>query len=387
MGRDAPTALLLGIVVLVVLNTLPVSALQQESPPGDGVLLDSDTDLVGQVTIDDRTYEVYRYENFLPYASGIEVYVDGNRVRSNSRLDPVYERLAAIEVLEAEGVENPAERAASITSTATAKTEFRRLAWRRAIDHLGSDEIDRLRAVRDSVREIDGTVSTVLGVVTDTLGLIEWMKETSVAGVSVWDAATSYAPVLVEFEPAMRDIQSELQAWQSAASTTDEALSGVLATLERVERGEDVDYAALTTQFESAANSLRQLQTKSDQAASSLADLSRTSSEIQTNVRPVPVVGAELSDHFRQLSSILGETAGRFDSYSSALEARRTTLDDVRTTATEKRSELVARWQSKQGQFRSAAEARASARTRVFGTIGGTALVVVLLGMTLLRRR
>jgi hypothetical protein len=138
-------AILLAVIIIGSTIPLPVAAQGGES---NTLLLDTEQTEVGTVQVEGTTYTVYEQENILPYASGLEVYRNGQRV----------------------------------TDETEAWQAIRKIAWRRAATQLGP-------ADRETLRQIDNCIQTINDVVTPTiqaldlvLGAIEELKQTQVLG-------------------------------------------------------------------------------------------------------------------------------------------------------------------------------------------------------------
>lgn len=326
---------------LIVISTIPIPVAGQDVPESR-VLLDTDREQIDSVSLDGETYQVYRYENLLPYASGIEVYSNGER----------------------------------ITSESDANRVLRVIAWERATEQLGPEEIDTLRSIHQSAQEIQQLVSGPISALNTILGFIDWMKETSVAGFNVWEEAKNVVPALEGFDTAARDLRAELEEWRNAAQAVNENLPPVINALERIKRGEEVDYSKLSQQFADSMSAMERLQSKSDELERRLSDMSQRSDEIATATASIPVVGGDISDAFTRLSNEISSAASRVDQYSSELSEQESNLRDVKQTAESERNTMMRQWQSRQ-----------NAQLKVYGTLAVLSLPVVAGLFYVFRRR
>ena len=334
----------LALTLVVAGATVPTAGTGGAEPvPERRVLLDMDRELVATVTVENQTHRVYRYENRLPYATGVEIYHDGDRVERARR----------------------AERVA------------RALAWRRAAGRLDEGEFRELRRTRDRLETVNETVSPALGALNDVLGLRRALQRTEASGVSAWTAATTTTPSLAVLAQATIAIRNELRGWQRLAGRTDQHLGYVLPALVRLRDGRDVDHRRLDREMYAAAAGLGRLGHRSDNLSkriSTAADLSRSAAREGGDV---PVAGDRIKETLSTVGDSLSRTATRIDRFGNRTRSGRATLVDVSRDATDERAATMAAWRSRQ-----------SARLRVYGSLGGIgALLVVCVGVFRRRRR
>ena len=86
------TALKLVLIVSLILSTGATGASAQT--PTRHLLFDTESTEVATVHTNGKAFVVYSQQNLLPYASGIEVYTDGNRVTAPGTVDEVFQALA-----------------------------------------------------------------------------------------------------------------------------------------------------------------------------------------------------------------------------------------------------------------------------------------------------
>jgi DNA repair ATPase RecN len=372
--------LAIGLSVFVIVSTVPFPVTAQ-GPGPSSTLLDTNAETVANMEIDGESYTIYRVENTLPYASGIEVYTNGEQVTDRAEIEPAISRLAARRTLA--GV-NTDISAAKITSSSAAEERFTIAAWQVAATELGSDDIQQLERVSDTASRIDRMVSPPLSAIDSVLGLFQRMKETGAFGVTVWEVAVNSYPQLPQVEGILSEVESELQEWNGAAERVTKNTDPAISSLKKAQQGRAVDYSQVSSQLKAASAGLTDLQSKSSEVESSLSTASeetRTAAEELRGSRVPNSVIRPLS----QLSQRLGATASEVDAFATTLAESSSRLSNVRTTARDRKQRMMNEWQSERSELRGRWQARQSAPTRVYGTFGGTG--AGLLGLLFFGRR
>lgn len=365
------------VAVMMLISYLAAPVAAQATEPGGRVPLDGEARQVTTVTVDGDTYRVYRQQNALPYASGVEVYADGERVTDEAAAAAVLRVTAAERVFEAAGVDDPAARARGVTSREAADETFDTVAWRRTARSVDDAELQEMRSTVETARRIKQVTAAAVGLIDEILGLFDWMKETSAAGVSVWDAATSASPTLEQLEPMLRDMRSTLAEWEQAADGVTTSLPRAIDGIERARAGEDVDYDRVASDLETASDDLAQLAPLTDDLAADLDAAGDASHQIAGEVADVPVYGGDLQRNFDSFGDALDQQASEARSFTETLEGQASLLDSVRTSARQTHGDLLDRWDSERATLRDAWNARQSADARVYGTLGGGGAVGV----------
>lgn len=374
----------IGVVLVLMLSVIPLPVVGQTgtSPP-EGVPLDEEITHLKTVSVDGTTYEIYQYENTLPYASGLEVYANGEQVTELERATPALRVIAAERALEGAGVENADDLVTEkLENGDDPVAAFQRVSWRRAAEELDGSDIETLRSIRSAAARIEEDLAPVESALDRFVNFIDRMKEQEVAGTSVWDAATQASPTLQGFDATVRGLQDELKDWTEAARTVDENVPEVTRSLERMEAGENIDYARLSRNFEATMAGLTQLREESDELESRFAGAASTSATIASEVEGAPVIGEDISDGFSGLSDVLDRGADRVGSFSDAIAEQEAALSSVKDTAEGAQSELESQYESELSSLQDETSVRNTAELRVYGT--GAAFVI---GLGLVGRR
>jgi hypothetical protein len=198
--------LLTGLIVAIVLvSATPTAALAGDAPRT--VLLDRSATDVATVAVDGQRYEVYRHDNVVPYASGIEIYADGERV----------------------------------TDPGTAEAVLTALAERRAVRELDAGDLATLRATGANASATASNLSAAATAVDATLASLREAR-TARAGVrTAYDAAVEAAPGIAEFNESARDVLPEFGGLENDTSAYGSNATRLAEMLERRRSGADVD--------------------------------------------------------------------------------------------------------------------------------------------------
>lgn len=382
VDRDTVYALTGALFVLLSLVPMPVSA---QSAPTHSVLLDTGSEQVATVGIDGSNYTVYRIENGLPYASGYEVYAGGNRVTERARVQQVASAVAADRVLSRLSFNVSGVRAASVTGQSSAQSTFRTVGWQKAARQLTAEDIQTLRDIRGTVSEIDRLVSPPLSALNRVLSTIDRMKQVGIGPISAWDVATRVAPQLSRFESTARELQSQLQDWNSAAESVRSNLGDVITSLERMQNGEEVDYSTFSQKFANAATALGQLESESSDVRTRLEEVASTTQSIADSISSSRA--SRFAGPFQSLAGTLSSTAGRIQQFEQRIAQKRSQLQSVRNTAISTKERLLSDWQSERSSVMSGWQARQTADVRVYGTLAGVPLLLAASGFVVRRRR
>lgn len=366
MSSNANRVVAICLASVILVGVIPIPVVAQSDGP-NGVLLDSNSEVVATMEVEGSSYTVYQVNNTLPYAGGIEIYADGERVTDPEAIEPVISQVAARRTLS--DVDTSVDTA-GITSESAAREQFRRVSWQVAARGLTASEIQQLRDVSATAERIDELVSRPLTVIDTTLTVFQTMKDTGLLGVTVWDVATSAHPSLTQLDTVLSALQTELEAWNDGAEQVTNNVQPAIQSLERAQEGEDVDYAEVSSQLQTAATGLEELNAESEQVESRLSTTGQMAGEAANALSSSDVPGRfvqPISDLSRQLES----SADQINAFRTTLQESRSQLQSVDSTATSKQEELVSEWESERAALKSQWKTRKSAGTRVYGTLGG----------------
>mgnify|MGYP000155525478 CR=1 FL=1 len=324
--RDSLVVLALVVGVLLAVPACAVGA------PGDHTApLDTGFEKVGEVTVNGTTYEVHRYDNVVPYASGYEFFTDGDRVG-----DPEEARRVA-----------------------------RAYAWSRALEEeVGEEELREMRDVGRTAERAGTVISAPLGAIETALTAVDEAKQREALGVSVWEVAVSALPELENIETVLRVTRDELRRWDERVGSAGEDVNDVADAAESVREGGEAEYDELPALFENASDGLSEAEEISDAIASDLSVVSDTTGGIAEDLGDVRRVGDELASPFRSLSSSLGGSADSVEEFGESAAEVREVIEATRDRAASQESRLFTGWNR-----------RRNAALLVYGT--GVVLVIL----------
>lgn len=304
----------------------------QADPSENSLPLDEDPEQIETISRDGVTYEVYRRENALWYADGVEIYADGEKLTRRQEADEVLEIIA----------------------------------WQEALADLSARDLEAMKYILKNARAIQDLTGTIGAVLSDITGLFNWMKETSTVGISVWDAATSASPTIEVLEDAIREIQDLIGDWERAAGSVTSSLPDAVDGIERIQDGKDVDHSAVSSDIQAAADSLQELEPLTRDLADAFAEARAANNEVAADVAQVPGYGDDLASEFRSFGHQLQNVADDVSQFTDAIAGQASLLEQLADTATSRHDELLNQWGTRQ-----------EADVRVFGTLGGSGAVGV----------
>lgn len=336
--RRVVTAL---VVAMTLLGAVPASVTAQGTE--GSLLLNQGATEVGAVTVDGERYQVYRYDNTLPYASGVSVYSDGEQV----------------------------------TSAARVRAVLTALAQRRAAAELGPEELETLRSVRREARVLANESGRAADALANATGYAVELQSVRVDGTTAWNATVEATPAAAELNetagelvPALR--RTERHAGWAVANTT-----ALIDLLERKRNGSEVDPRRLYARYDATLSTLERL---SDQEfdIDQLSDLAGLSRTVAANASSVPERGDEIAGRFASFADRLGRASNRTTASFEAVEDRAGFNAPLLTARTEARTQ--------QAEWMEAWETRRYAPRDIYGTLLGVPLALVL-ALGYVRRR
>lgn len=323
--RQRTIALFLAVLIV---GTVPATVMAQQAPRS--VLLDEDTRQVASVTVDGQVYEVYRIENVVWYASGVDIYADGERVRSEE----------------------------------TAEAVLTTLARRRAIDDLGEGDLGRLQAVKRNVSDASAAAADTSRELTETLAYLDSLRSESVDNRSAYNATIDAAPRLTEFNDTAPELLSQLRSYERDAQAFIENATRLSRLLDRRANGSSVDpqrlYAVYVATIQ--ANDALSEHHGFGGVSDGLSTVATTSGAIAENTTSVPKYGNQTAAHFIRVESTANVTLDRMES----VDLLGFDYEDTQDRARSIESDLMEDWRS-----------RRNAGTDVYYTLAALGLAAV----------
>lgn len=333
--RNAAKAVLL---VLLLIGALPATVVAQSVPLN--VLFDQETRKIASVSVDGETYDVYRIENLVPYASGIDIYHDGERVRSES----------------------------------TAEQVLRKLARRRAIAELGPDDMTELQQAKRNVSRAAPAVGESAQAINGTLVHLNDLKATEMDDTTAYNESVEAAPEIEEFNQTARELDGRLQSYQRDSKAFVSNATTLIELVNRRENGTSVDPQRLYAVYLATIEANDEL---SDHlgfggVGEGLSEGAGLSETIAMNVSSVPETGNRTAEQFERVASSSRTAANR----TQAIDLPGFAFEDTQNRAQSLESEWMDQWQSRQ-----------NAGTDVYYTIFGLIIAIVFIAAYVRRRR
>lgn len=315
-------------LTILVVSTLPATVMAQQVPRA--VLFDEDTRQVASVTVDGQTYEVYRIENVVWYASGVDIYADGDRVRSES----------------------------------TARAVLTKLARRRAIQDFGPEDVTRLRRLKRNVSDVASVVANASGSIDRTLTHLERLKTKRVDNTTAYRATLQAAPQVRTFNDTARDLLPQLRSYDRDSEAFVENATTLIRLVEQRSNGSSVDPERLYTVYLATvrANDALSNHLGFGGMNDGLSDVAGLSATIAQNVSGVPEYGNETAAHFERVET----TAMAATNQTETIELLGFDFEETQDHARSFEAELMDDWRSRQ-----------NAGTDVYYTLSGLGLLAV----------
>jgi len=314
------------------------------------ILLDSDTKIIHETKHSGNVYYVVRYNNALPFASGLEVIrEDGMLVLDSNKVKPI----------------------------------FTSIAWTEAAKTLTVSDIQTLSAILLTSNKINNVVSPVYSATSLVLDKVNWLK-TKCVGISIvkvcaWDVVTSSYPQISQLESAVRMLHNELSDWKNTSTDVNKNLPKAISGLEKLRGGGELN-PTLQNDIEKSLSSFSTLKSKTNQMADRLSSISTTLSTAERSLKSLsnnPLVGNFILDFANYIGGLNNQVVSlknEAQSFSNTLSTQSKKLVSVTNFAEGKTNELLGFW-----------NARQNAATAVYTTILGMILAVsVVIGVVLI---
>lgn len=355
IGRTRQNLAIVFVLALVLTSIMVSAQSASDIANQHKILLDTDIVVIDTVSYAGTTYHVIKYNNILPYASGIEIFsCDGSQV----------------------------------TDPKIAKSVSTQIAWKAAAAQLSPSDIDTLRDILDTSRKIRDTVAPVASATSSVTGKVDWLRNKACIEVPfvgkkcAWDAVKAAYPEISTFVSKLESLNKDLHEWKGASAEVSNTLPKAISGLEDLKSGKEMS-PELQTNIQESMSAFGTLKTKTDDISSRLSDVISTLSDAESSIRSAagtPVVGGFISTFADAVGSLNDKAkALRSDaqSFSRSLSEQNSKLSNVMNAANKKTNELYGSWNS-----------RRKASVMVYSTLGGIiAILLAILGVLIYRRR
>lgn len=325
------------LVLTLLVNALTMGVAAQSQPRQ--IMLDTEATRIAEVHTNGQAFIVYRVDNALPYASGIEVYSNGERVTSESTVEEV----------------------------------FRALARRKATKFQPEREtIAKLRRVIEQSQALQTTTTEAIIALNETLEYRGKLQETTINDSSAWEIATEKSDALDEgFASGFTgssdavEVRNQLQVLRASATELEKNATRVITLLEQQQAGEDIDQSDLYRRFASVYSDLETMNQLVSEVGDRTVQLAETSRTAATQVKSVPQVGDNLQERLTSLASSLNETEASLADVGPGMIELREELPKVAADV-QFQEKLMKQWNRRQ-----------AASMKVYFTIGGSLILLV----------
>lgn len=293
---------------MLLVGATPMAALAQGASDPQPVLLNQDTTHIADITVDGQQYSIYRHENVFSWASGIDIYTNGERV----------------------------------TSESTAEEVLTALAQRRAVQDLGAEDISQLRTTSQNASTAATNVSSMATAINETLVYVERMKTVRENGTTVYNASVEAAPQIPEFNETARELHPELRSFENDSTAYQSNATALIELLEQRENGTDVDPQRLYAQYVATLEAKNDVSDHLgyDGIDEQLSEVAGTSETIAMNVSSVPERGNETAQHFWRVHNESAVAANQ----TAALGLSDIEFDDVQERAESLEEDWMEDW-------------------------------------------
>lgn len=325
------------LVGFVVASAVPTGAAAQSAQPS--VLLDQDATKVATVHVDNRTYDVYRYDNALPYADGLEIVTDGRTVTDAEVADRVFQALAR-----------------------RSGTKFEPV----------PETISELERVVERSREIQNATDRALAALNRSARVRAQLANETVNGTDAWEVVTERSDALDEAytgsfvsTPPADSLRTELRTARSAAAAVERDALAVIDLLQAREGTGETNQSALYRRYRQLYNEIGEMEGQLDRTRELMATTAKLSARGARQAADVQEVGAKVEREFSAVASTLNESLSRLEEAGSAVAALQDPLPPV-VSDEAYQQRLTEEWNHRRG-----------ARFEVLATIGEAGIFVL----------
>lgn len=321
------------VVILLVVGATPMASLAQGASAPQPVLLDQDTTHIADITVDGQQYSVYRHENVFPWASGVDIYTNGERVSSES----------------------------------TAESVLTALAQRRAVQNLGSEDIRQLRTTSQNASAAATNVSSTATDINETLAYLERVKTDRENGTTAYNALVEAAPKITEFNETAHETLPHLRSFENDSAAYRSNATALITLLEQRANGSDVDPQRLYDQYTETLEAKGDVSNHLEYGGidEQFSEMASTSETIAKNVSSIPESGNETARDFRQVHNESTVTANQ----TEAVVPSDYELDEVQDRVGSLEEDWVDEWNSRQNPA-----------STVYDSIAAIAVVIAVVG-------
>jgi len=195
-----------------------------------------------------------------------------------------------------------------VTTQAEVTTALGVLGWTRGVVRLDGSITGELDTLVSTTEDILAFVTPVSNVIDEGLALVDEMKATAVAGVSVWDVATTAKPGLSQFEILVREFNAELSAFITTVESVHESSVTTNTHISDILNRGMTAYGDLPTSIQTATADYSDIGQDVDPIRSIIDELRDIATEAVDTATELPALGDDVRRVFsaitRELSNL-----------------------------------------------------------------------------------
>ena len=317
------------------------------------ILLDSGSELIGDVKQVGNTYYVVRYNNLLPYASGIEIFSSsGTKVTDPDKADSILNSLA----------------------------------WEQGAEQLKPSDIETLEEILQTTKQIHSSITPVISATDSMLSMTSWFKNDACIIVPVhgekcaWDPLKASYPGITVLESELKSLKSDLNEFDGATTQVSNSLPSAISGLKDLQAGGEMK-PQLQKNIQTSMSAFSTLKSKTNKISSSLSEISSNLSSAEHSIRSASdtrFVGdfiGTFAAYVGNLRNDVIDLKNDANSFSNTLSQQNAKLSSV-STVNSNAAEMSNSWDSRQG-----------AATKVYGSLGAVAVIVLLIVVLVVRKK
>jgi len=220
-----------------------------------------------------------------------------------------------------------------VTTQAEVATALGVLGWTRGVVRLDGAIIDELDTLVSTTEDILAFITPVSNVLDEGLALVDEMKATAVAGVSVWDVATTAKPGLNQFEMLVREFDAELSKFITTVESVHESSITTNTHISDIANQGTTAYGDLPTSVQTATADYSDIGHDVDPVRSVIYELRDIATKAVDTAADLPALRTEVRGVFNTISRELSTLYNAIREFEAGIELLNEGLVDLQADA------------------------------------------------------
>lgn len=220
-----------------------------------------------------------------------------------------------------------------VTTQAEVTTALGVLGWTRGVVRLDRSITGELDTLISTTEDILAFVTPVSNVLDEGLALVDEMKATAVAGVSVWDVATTAKPGLSQFEILVREFNAELSTFITTVESVHESSVTTNTHISNIANRGMTAYGDLPTSIQTATADYSDIGQDVDPVRSIIGELRDIATEAVDTAAELPALSADVRRVFSAISREFSNLYKAIREFEGGIELLNDGLVDLRADA------------------------------------------------------